>query len=675
MGTITSRISQFRGINRSVQQNGLDVSYAYNAENVDIVGGKLTNKIGNQRFAIEGSIPAARPIMYFGNDGSDYVILRDKFVRIVRQSGDTREENAYDVVYDSNHLQSIVNTSGLQIRGVGRNYIRTTLDFVKEPGEYALDRNVIIASGMLGDALIPGSEDYEYWEDRGLSDGLEGRTAVYYLTTQFVGGITNAIACRAFGSGQAIEYNLEITNKTADDSGKIATLTVKCLHDLSNLATSRAKTDGIYLFSEALEGELTDESVNNAYMWLKVTNITSTLNNTDPDDTFYEITFTVESTRNASDITVGHYAFIRGGCSDQPVTFMQMYFGRLFAAASRTNTDHPRRLYWSRLPGDGRTIEDWTMDDASVDTSGGHVDIGDPSDGYITGLVVCGGQLLIFTLNRLWRLYGTSPSNYNVELVGVLDSPRLSNSIEVNGTVYWLSLTGISYYNGSYISATDDDYNTRHMLEELPLHIRNRMDYRSVNGVLFDNSIMFMFDAFGDGDSAVVLRYELQTGNVIKYAIPYVGCNQQFGDTLITNFGNENSQIYSEVRFIHALVRKNRTMTLTQWLPWGAQTFGWYDGSAPKSVWETDWDDMRSPEATKKVQTVLMRGSGEFNLTLESETNKEKYNVVMPDTKARVKEVSPRYAEGRTMRICIESEKPFEIEPYMTMLFEAGSKR
>lgn len=673
MGTITQRVSQFRGVNRSVQQNGLDVSYAYNAENVDIIGGKLTNKIGNYRLAMAADVPAARPVVYFTND-SDYIILRDKFIEL---STDENNTAPYDILRPASALKDVFNVSGRQIRGVGRSYVRTVLDFVAESNETVEDRNCVIVSGMLGEALVPGSTESAYWLTRGLlSDGLEGKTAVFYLghNTSLTDSPVSVV-CRSFGSGQAIEYNLEITNKTANASGKIATITVKCPHDLSNLATTRAKTDGIYLFSEALEDTLTDETVNNAYMWLKVTDISSTLNDTDPDDTFYEIVFTVESTRNASDITVGHYAFIRGGCSDQPVTFMQMYYGRLFAAASKANTDHPRRLYWSRLPGDGRTIEDWTMDDASVDTSGGHVDIGDPSDGYITGLVVCGGQLLIFTLNRLWRLYGTSPSNYNVELIGFLDAPRISNPIEVNGTVYWLSVTGISYYNGSYISATDDDYNTRHMLEELPKAYQDSMNHETVNGVLFDNSIMFAFDLEPEEDKAVVLRYELQTGNVLRYVVPCENYLQQFTDSMIKNFGVENGAVNYEARYLQALVHEDHSMTMCQWHSWGRQEFGWYDGHPVKSVWESDWDDMRSPEVVKKAQTVLMRGSGEFNLTIESETNKEQVNVVMPESKARVKEVSHRYAEGRTMRIRIESEKPFEIEPYMTMLFEAGARR
>lgn len=674
MATITERITQFRGINRSAQQNGLDVSYAHDAVNVDITGGKLHNRIGNYRLAMRNDVPAARPIVYFTND-DDYVILRDKFIELTPDNGTP----PYDILRDASALQDVYNVSGRTIRGVGQNYVRVQVDFVEEDIERAEDKNCVIVSGMLGEPTYDGATtENEYWTRRGfLSDGENGKTALYYLGHN--ASVENGpalIVCRQFGSGMYLETNLEITAKTADSSGKCTSITVKSPRDLTNRAEKRALIDGIWLFTTRTEedGDITDEDVNNAYMWLNVTAIASELNDDDEEDQFYEITFTVKPTRSAADITVGHYVYIRGGCSDFPVTHMQMYYGRLFAAANKSNKDFPRRLFWSRLPGDGRTIEDWTSDDASVDTSGGHVDVGDPSDGYITGLVECSGQLLIFTLNRLWRLYGSSPSNYRLELVGALDSPRISNPIEANGTVYWLSRTGISYYNGSYISASDDDYNTRNLLTDLPKSVLDAMDHDTVNGVLFDNSIMFAFDLSPES-GAVLLRYELQTGNVIRYVVPCADFKQQFTDSMIRDFGSETGAVNYEARYLQAIVHSDNTMSMTQWHSWGRQTRGWYNGAPLHSEWESDWTDMRQPEVVKKAHTVIMRGSGVFDLTMDSEVSGTTIHVVMPDTKSRVKELSPHYGEGRSMKMKISSDMMFEIEPYVSMIFEAGGKR
>jgi hypothetical protein len=370
--------------------------------------------------------------------------------------------------------------------------------------------------------------------------------------------------------------------------------------------------------------------------------------------------------------------FIRGECSDMPVTCMKMFYGRLFAAGHRSNHDAPRRLYWSCLPGDGRTIEDWTQTEASVDTSGGHVDIGDPSDGYIVALSVCGSQLLIFTQTRLWRLYGTSPSNYRLELVGNLEGAMLSNPVEIGGAVYWLSLAGISYYNGSYIVSSDDDYNTRHILEDMPSSVIDAMSFATVHAELFDNSIMFAFDQVYQDNAgyALIIRYELETANVMFYKVPCANFLQQFTWAHTMNYGPINGSVVNkETRYFQAIVKKDDTMVLTQWRDWGRQNFGWYDGQAVESVWETDWDDFRTPETALKAQTVLMRGSGAFDLCIESEVNKDVINVLMPDNPGRVMDVTPRYAEGRSMKLSIKSDKEFEIYPYMTILYETGSVR
>ena len=64
-----------------------------------------------------------------------------------------------------------------------------------------------------------------------------------------------------------------------------------------------------------------------------------------------------------------------------------------------------------------------------------------------------------------------------------------------------------------------------------------------------------------------------------------------------------------------------------------------------------------------------------FDLCIESEVNKDVINVLMPDNPGRVMDVTPRYAEGRSMKLSIKSDKEFEIYPYMTILYEAGSVR
>lgn len=690
MGTITSRISHFRGINRSAQQNGLDVSYAYNAENVDISGGKLSSKIGSYRMAVLDDVPPARPIPYFTNQ-VDYLILRKYFIKLADLRTLTVEQGGYEPGnWAGKDLQEVVTDwtdPYLLIRGVGRSSVRARIDNV----------DTVICSGMLAyfynngtlieaaDVYANGYDDYWYYRDF-MVDGASARTCVYYLGDD---SPDPKIHCRVFGSGLYLFKDVSVLSTDADEDGVLTSITIdKTYASLTDTEKNRLTLDGVYLFSEAIGANVDEDDINNAYMWLEVTSIESGANG--------NAQLNVKTKRQSTDVLTPSYAYLRGGCSDMTVTFMQMFYGRLFAAAHRSNRDHPRRLYWSCLPGDGRTIEDWTMSDASVDTSGGHVDIGDPYDGYITGLIVCGSQMLIFTQTRLWRLYGTAPSNYTLELVGNLEGTRVSNPVEINGTVYWLSRSGITYYNGSYIAVLDDNCSTRRLLESMPDYIQDSIYYSSVHANLFDNNIMFAIDATWhykrgryvnqEYDECFIIRYNLETGDVIKYVVPAENYRQQFTDVLSKNFGVVNgNNVKYETRYFQALVHKAADdddpyysyghMTLTQWKSFGMQEHGWYDGLPVNSVWESDWNDLRAPEAVKKAHTVIMRGSGEFDFTIESEVNKEDISVKMPDTRARVKELSPHYAEGRSMKFTISSDKEFEIEPYMTMIYEAGSKR
>ncbi len=78
--------------------------------------------------------------------------------------------------------------------------------------------------------------------------------------------------------------------------------------------------------------------------------------------------------------------------SSKSVSFVELYFGRLFAAGDPAA---PSRLYWSKAPGGGRTIDDWRSDETSENASGCYADIG-VDDDPITGLFALSNQLLIF---------------------------------------------------------------------------------------------------------------------------------------------------------------------------------------------------------------------------------------------------------------------------------------
>lgn len=229
-------------------------------------------------------------------------------------------------------------------------------------------------------------------------------------------------------------------------------------------------------------------------------------------------------------VSVGHYIKVRGGLSNQPVSYMCSHFGRLFAAGDR---NYPNRLYWSCLPGDSRTIEDWTADDASADTGGGYVQVG--TEGYITALFSFQSQLLIWCGDELWRLYGATPSQYTLERVyaGAGQSlPKFDYGqplimqdriADVHGVPYVVLDTGLYYYDGSSLQRVDND---RTVQAYLQLHsgekVRNYgMDLsREISNVRYttywNGGIYFRRTSCVEKKGELV-KYDLTTGSITTY--------------------------------------------------------------------------------------------------------------------------------------------------------------
>ena len=152
--------------------------------------------------------------------------------------------------------------------------------------------------------------------------------------------------------------------------------------------------------------------------------------------------------------TAGDTVTVRGGGSDESVAYVELYSNRLFAAG---DPSAPYRLYWSAVPGDGRTIEDWLSVDGSYDASGGYVEVGDGSDDSIIGLTALSNQLIVWKRYSVWRLYGDRPSTYTLERVDN-ESDLMSNDgvIVKYDAPYLLMPNGIYTYNSVSVVPVDN---------------------------------------------------------------------------------------------------------------------------------------------------------------------------------------------------------------------------
>lgn len=622
MGFNTLNIERFIGINNSACGNLLNAGCAENASNVITVGGRLLSS----RSFFPMRSPDATDFSGYGNVFYVYGLPTDTVGKYLVRGGKALPHSSSILLLS---LQDVVaDTTDLYFDGRGENHVNAIIDNV--PSTIVSGVSRATADGA-GDTGLSGEKDY--------------LTAVYYVSS----GVVHA---RKFGSGSYIfESNDLIVTKNSDNV--ITAITVNSSFAfMTNAQKNRAKVDGIYIWY----GDSQD--VNDAYLWLKVTDVV--------DDNGH-VKFNVDTTSKAT-LAGQEVVRVRGGCSDMPIQCVTMYYNRLFASG-HSRGSNPRRLYWSCLPGDGRTIEDWTRTDASVDTSGGHVDIGQPEDGSITEIFAMQNQLVIFTEYRVYRLTGYAPSNYTVECIGVLNSRKRSNSADIGGYPYWLSDDGIFFYTGATIQKLDDGDNLRRCFSVWEFADSTYTQF-PVSAAYHRGFLVFICSLFSDEYQASVdvLLFNTQDGTLSKHNLDVPIASENYGLWLV------NDPEYG----------------LRLSLPYEAyETTGHMDYTAMYSLdnitqlgtcgnvakWKSHILDLQALSVAKQPVRMLMRGSGEFDLEIKTERDSQIHHVIMPDTLNAVKTVDFKVTEGRTLQFTISSDKQFSIEAGAQIQLSTGDKR
>lgn len=242
------------------------------------------------------------------------------------------------------------------------------------------------------------------------------------------------------GTGKHRIIKINIVNNTADEFGSGAyyemgtssaynsgTLTITMSAAMTDEAKRRALLYGVYLTNNYYYAEVASISNDGTSIVLK------SAPSGNPGSVFYVRT--------------------RGGSSDAKINFIETFANRLFAAG---DPDNPCRLYWSCVPGDGRTYEDWFMVEGSEDASGGFVEVNAEDGDPIIGITALSNQLLIFKRHSVWRLYGDRPSTFTLERVEKNSDMMSNRGVIVRHDVpYFLMPDGVYTYDGVGIVPLD----------------------------------------------------------------------------------------------------------------------------------------------------------------------------------------------------------------------------
>ena len=308
------------------------------------------------------------------------------------------------------------------------------------------------------------------------------------------------------------------------------------------------------------------------------------------------------------------------GCSDIEVSYIAMYRSRLFAAG---NYEHPNRLYYSKLPGGDRSIEDWGPDEDSPSVEGGHIEIGTTTGDPITALAAMSNQLLIFKKYSIYRLIGDRPGNFTVELIERDSTPVFDAATAVyRDLIYYVTEGGLHCFNG--VSAA-------HMPDSRMIRdIMNGADTSDTRLAIAGDRLFFTIKK---GAEKRLIEYDLTQRRYMQY-----------GGFDAHDIITENGRLL--------LVNSDRFVE-----KWGEGTS--FDGVPIAAYWTTPLTDLGDKAAIKAMRELYLRGeSKEGGLTVCSRVgvHSQNVNVKLPRSTAEAAEI-PLKNEGRAFRLIFSNRR------------------
>lgn len=337
-------------------------------------------------------------------------------------------------------------------------------------------------------------------------------------------------------------------------------------------------------------------------------------------------------------LAAGQAAKIRGGLSNIAVNYVEMFASRLFSAGDSSN---PSRLYWSQPPGDVRTIEDWSMDNASDQTGGGFVDVGNTSSDPIVALCALSNQLLVIKQTSVYRLLGDRPNNYRIQQINKDIEKTVNTSIITNGDIpYWMTRAGLYYHDGQVAKLSGNARQIRKILEKVDLSSckscenLDRLYFTCKAGTgSYDDSIII----FDMRTRAYMLRNGFNVADICAY------------DGVLYSI-NDNRYVYK----------------------WSRDAKD-YDGDQIDAYWNTPLTDLSAKPVVKIPFNLYFRGEGGFvKLDIKRGQMIDHKTYPMPATVGEIIKVPIAKDECRVFSIKIYNQAGswFRIYGGMEMRFE-----
>ena len=298
--------------------------------------------------------------------------------------------------------------------------------------------------------------------------------------------------------------------------------------------------------------------------------------------------------------------------------FVELHYDRLWIAGDNENPD---RVYFSTANVNGADIEDFTIplaEEDEINMHGGFLDVRSYDGSKIIAMKVIFNSVVIFKNKSAYKIYGSSPSNYQLVDLFSCNGAIADKSICVgNNGAYFLNSDGIYYYDGT---------NTTLVSQKIK-NIISRMNknYAKNSVAIYQDNKYYIAIPIDDSENNNLL-------------IQFDTINNSF---MTFDIGNINSFLEYENKLLYSS---------------GSTIKSLFEGDIPLPlVWTTPTIDFGAKNARKMSNYLYIRvkGEGKIKFTLTTERKSKELILDLPEKETLLRKKLKN--KGRMFQLKIEN--------------------
>lgn len=304
--------------------------------------------------------------------------------------------------------------------------------------------------------------------------------------------------------------------------------------------------------------------------------------------------------------------------------FCELHYDRLWIAG---NKDNPDRVYFSTANVNGADIEDFTSptEEAEANQHGGFLDVRSYDGGKIIGLKVVFNAIVIFKNKTAYKIFGSSPDNYQLVQLFSSNGAIADKSICVGSNgAYFLNNDGIYFYDGT---------NTNLISQKISNTIKKmNLSYtQNAVGYFYNNKYYLAIPTGTSTTNNTLIEFNPETKAFTTFEVGNIGMFVDYDDKLLYTDG-------SNVRSV-------------------------FDGTTSLPMyWETPMQDFGAKNTRKMGNYIYFRGKGNGNVKITCKTDRKTKSIEVPLTDTETLFRKKLKNKGRLVKLIFENVNSSNIE-------------